>query len=77
MMNDRRECDDKRDKRCLGTDPENDVFDPFVRMSPPMKALERSKGFVRQAPVYELQRIWEHRSDGAQQDRPIIGRGTK
>ena len=54
MINDRRECDDKRDKRCLRTDPEYGVFDPFVRVGPPMKALQRPKGFMRQAGMYEL-----------------------
>ena len=77
MMDDCRQGDDEGDKRCLRTDPENGVFDPFVRVGPPMKALERSKGFQRQAGVYELQRIGEHRSDGAQQDRPIIARRTE
>jgi hypothetical protein len=52
MMDDRRECDDKRDKRCLSADSENGVFDRFVRVSPSMKALERSQGFVGQEGVY-------------------------
>jgi hypothetical protein len=47
MMDDCRQGDDKGNKRCLRPDAENGVFDPFVRVGPPMKALERPKGFVR------------------------------
>ena len=63
-------CNDHDDECCLRTDSKTDTINSSAGMRPAMKSLEGAKRLVRKAGVHELQWVWQHRSDGAQQDRP-------